>query len=424
MTFDIQEIRSKCSECNRNAPSNAPTPSVPATPPLTPFEQIFADFFEFGGHHYLVVGDRLSGWSEIFSTPSGSSCSGAHGLIKCLRSLFSVFGVPEELSSDGGPEFTSSVTKEFLTKWNVRHRISSAYHPQSNGQAEVAVKSAKRLLRSNTGPNGSLNSDELVTALPQYQNTPDPDCNLSPAQILFGKPLRDSMSFINKLEKYSNPHIRTTWREAWADKENALKVRFAKTSESLNEHTRKLKPLKVGDKCIIQNQTGPYPKKWHHTGTVVEVGEYDQYTIKVDGSGRLTKRNRRFLREYKPASMHIKNNLPLKDNARIDVGINEDKEEPTDFIPPPPPLTFDNGHNIDEQDNYREPLSDNISSSPLSLSTDPCIDNHDGNEEYSFREEQNIPRAIKRLLPHNNPGQKEKTTAPENGRLTRSGKYL
>ena len=45
MTFDIQEIRSKCSECNRNAPSNAPTPSVPATPPLTPFEQIFADFF-------------------------------------------------------------------------------------------------------------------------------------------------------------------------------------------------------------------------------------------------------------------------------------------------------------------------------------------------------------------------------------------
>ena len=157
---------------------------------------------------------------------------------------------------------------------------------------------------------------------------------------------------------------------------------------------------------------------------MVEVGEYDQYTIKVDGSGRLTKRNRRFLREYKPASMHIKNNLPLKDNARIDVGINEDKEEPTDFIPPPPPLTFDNGHNIDEQDNYREPLSDNISSSPLSLSTDPCINNHDGNEEYSFREEQNIPRAIKRLLPHNNPGQKEKTTAPENGRLTRSGKYL
>ena len=347
MTFDIQEIRSKCSECNRNAPSNAPTPSVPATPPLTPFEQIFADFFEFGGHHYLVVGDRLSGWSEIFSTPSGSSCSGAHGLIKCLRSLFSVFGVPEELSSDGGPEFTSSVTKEFLTKWNVRHRISSAYHPQSNGRAEVAVKSAKRLLRSNIGPNGSLNSDALVTALLQYRNTPDPDCKLSPAQIIFGKPLKDSMSFINRLEKYSNPHIRTTWREAWADKENALRVRFAKTSDTLNEHSKGLKPMKVGDKCIIQNQTGPYPKKWHHTGTIVEVGEHEQYIIKVDGSGRLTKRNRRFLREYKPASMHIRSNLPLKNNANFDLRINEDKEEVTNFNLPPTPPTHDIDPNID-----------------------------------------------------------------------------
>ena len=55
MTLDIQETRSKCLQCNRNAPSQAPIPSEPAVPPLTPFEQIFADFFEFGGHHYLVA---------------------------------------------------------------------------------------------------------------------------------------------------------------------------------------------------------------------------------------------------------------------------------------------------------------------------------------------------------------------------------
>ena len=149
MSFDIQERRSRCRECNRNAPSQAPIPSEPAVPPLTPFEQIFADFCEFGGHHYLVAGDRLSGWCEIFSTPTGSAWSGARGLIKCLRTLFSVFGVPVELSSDGGPEFSASLTKEFLEKWNVKHRVSSAYFPQSNGRAEVAVKSTKRLLRSN-----------------------------------------------------------------------------------------------------------------------------------------------------------------------------------------------------------------------------------------------------------------------------------
>ena len=57
MTASIQETRSRCAECNRNAPSQAPLPSEPATPPSTPFEQVFGDFFEFGGHHYLVIGD-------------------------------------------------------------------------------------------------------------------------------------------------------------------------------------------------------------------------------------------------------------------------------------------------------------------------------------------------------------------------------
>ena len=179
MTLDIQETRSKCRECNRNAPSQAPMPSIQSTPPLTPFEQIFADFFEYGGHHYLITGDRLSGWTEVFSTPTGSVWSGARGLIACLRSSFATFGVPDELSSDGGPEFAAGVTKNFLETWDVKHRKSAAYNPQSNGRAEVAVKSAKRLLMSNIGPNGSLNSDKFIRALLQLRNTPDPDCNLS-----------------------------------------------------------------------------------------------------------------------------------------------------------------------------------------------------------------------------------------------------
>ena len=117
-----------------------------------------------------MTGDRLSGWPEIFSTPCGSSQAGARGLIACLRKFFDTFGVPEELSSDGGPEFTAGITREFLDKWGVKHRVSSAYNPQSNGRAEVAVKSAKRLLRSNIGPTGSLDNDKLLRALLQLRN--------------------------------------------------------------------------------------------------------------------------------------------------------------------------------------------------------------------------------------------------------------
>ena len=76
------------------------------------------------------------------------------------------------------------------------------------------MKTAKPLLLSNTGPTGSLDHDRLLRAMLQLRDTPDPDCNLSPAQTIFGRPLKDSFSFVNRLEKFSNPHIRPLWRQA------------------------------------------------------------------------------------------------------------------------------------------------------------------------------------------------------------------
>ncbi len=195
-----------------------------------------------------------------------------------------------------------SATETFLRSWNVRHRISSVSFPQSNGRAEVAVKMAKRLLMSNTGPTGNLNHDGFLKAILQLRSTPDPDCNLSPEQIIFGRPLRDSFSFINRLEKFSNPHIRPLWRQAWTAKEDALRTRISRTTEALQTHSRPLRPLTTGDRVFLQNQQGHNATKWDRSGLVVDSLGNDQYRVKVDGSGRLTLRNRRFLRAYTPVS--------------------------------------------------------------------------------------------------------------------------
>ena len=108
------------------------------------------------------------------SWDSTSRCS---GLIAARIALFATFGGPEKLSSDGGPEFSSAGTADFLTRWEVRRRTSSAYFLQSNGRAEEAIKTAKRMLMDNAvDPNGSLNNDGLLRALLQACNTPDPEC--------------------------------------------------------------------------------------------------------------------------------------------------------------------------------------------------------------------------------------------------------
>ena len=296
MSQDIPNTRDGCTDCNRNAPSQAASAPLPSTPPLSPFESVFADFFDFRGCHYLVVGDRLSGWVEVLSSTAGTTLAGSAALVRHLRSFLPTFGVPEEISSDSGPEFIAKSTQDFLCLWGVRHCLSFVSFPQSNGRAEVAVKSAKLLLMSNTGPTGRLDHDRFLRAILQLCNTQDPDCNLSPAQIILSRPLRDSLSFVNRLEKFSIPHIRPLWRQAWEAKEEALRKCITRTTKSLKTHSRPLRPLSLGDKVFLQNQQGPNPTKWDRSGVVVESASHDQYRLKVDGSGPITLRNLRFLR--------------------------------------------------------------------------------------------------------------------------------
>ena len=141
-----------------------------------------------------------------------------------------------------------------------------------------------------------------MKAILQLRNTPDPDCGVSPAEIVFGRRLRDNLLFTDYCNRKS---YSKRWQEAWSAKEEALRARFVRSTEELNKHARDLPPLQPGEKCFIQNQTGNHAKKWHHTGTVVDVLPCNKYGVRVDGSGRLTHRNRRFLKAYKPVQMTI-----------------------------------------------------------------------------------------------------------------------
>ena len=50
---------------------------------------------------------------------------GAQGLIDVLRQTFATYGIPDELSSDGGPEFVAHTTRQLLHNWEIHHRLSS-----------------------------------------------------------------------------------------------------------------------------------------------------------------------------------------------------------------------------------------------------------------------------------------------------------
>ena len=78
-----------------------------------------------------------------------------------------------------------------MKEWNVSHRFSSFYFPYSNPHAEMGVPTEKRMLRENSTPGGSLDTNIFLRALLCHRNTPDRDTGRSPAQVVFGRHIKD-----------------------------------------------------------------------------------------------------------------------------------------------------------------------------------------------------------------------------------------
>lgn len=308
----IQRTRDCCDTCWKIAPSQSNLPPIAPIVPTSPFEAIASDYFHLHGYSYLVTVDRFSNWPHITKVEHNATTAGAKGLIRALKRSFATFGVPYELSSDGGPEFVARETTDFIRRWGVQHRLSSAYHPRSNGRAEVAVKAMKRLLRDNVSSDGEIDSESFTRAILQFRNTPDPTSKLSPAEIVFGRTIRDVLPVKPPMQIFDCASVKPSWRHLWRRREGALQTRSVKQMETLSCKSRQIDPLALGDTCRVQNQTGQFPTRWDKTGTVVQTSDNNQYVIKVFGSNRLTLRNRKYLRRVGPVSVV---DIPVRHSA-------------------------------------------------------------------------------------------------------------
>ena len=195
---------------------------------------------------------------------------------------------------------TSDVFQKSLKAWGIRQCLSAAYNPHSNCRAELAVKTGKRLLRDNVGPGATLNTDRFMRAVMQFRNTPMQDCRRSPAQMVFGRAMRD---FIPSMPHKYEPA--KDWVVTQEYRERTLALKREADHKRWSQKTKNLGMLEVGTPVMIQNQTGNNPTKWDKTGVVLENKPHSQVLVRVDGSRRVTLRNRRFIRELDPSLLSM-----------------------------------------------------------------------------------------------------------------------
>jgi len=93
------------------------------------------------------------------------------------------FGVPADISSDRGPQFTSQLWAEVAKLLGIRHHRTTAYHPQANGLVERFHRHLKASLRARlTGPNWL---DELPWVLLGIRTAPKEDVGASSAELVY-----------------------------------------------------------------------------------------------------------------------------------------------------------------------------------------------------------------------------------------------
>uniref|UniRef100_A0AAV2JSQ4 Integrase catalytic domain-containing protein n=1 Tax=Knipowitschia caucasica TaxID=637954 RepID=A0AAV2JSQ4_KNICA len=136
--------------------------------------------------------DRTTRWPEVVPLSSTTSADVARAFIYLWVARF---GVPPDLTSDRGPQFTSELWTSVAGSLGVKLHRTTAYHPQANGLCERFHRTMKCALRASLVDNSCV--DRLPWVLLGLRSAPKEDLRSSSAELVLGQTLRVPGEFLH-----------------------------------------------------------------------------------------------------------------------------------------------------------------------------------------------------------------------------------
>ncbi|XP_013624645.1 PREDICTED: uncharacterized protein K02A2.6-like [Brassica oleracea var. oleracea] len=141
----------------------------------------------YKNEYILVAVDYVSKWVEAIASPTNDARV-VTNMFKTI--IFPRFRVPRVVISDGGTHFINKVFQGLLKKNSVKHKVATAYHPQTSGQVEVPNREIKSILHKTVGTTRKAWSFKLDDALWAYRTAYNTPLGTTPYLLVYAKERR------------------------------------------------------------------------------------------------------------------------------------------------------------------------------------------------------------------------------------------
>uniref|UniRef100_A0A9J8B112 Gypsy retrotransposon integrase-like protein 1 n=1 Tax=Cyprinus carpio carpio TaxID=630221 RepID=A0A9J8B112_CYPCA len=317
----VSKFCRSCAACQIAGKPNQKLPVAPLRPiPVMrePFERLLLDCVgplpkSKSGHEYIL---SIMCTSTRFPEAIPLRSTKAHIIVRELIKFCTVFGLPKVIQTDQGTNFTSKLFSQTLTQFGIKHKLSSAFHPQSQGAVERFHQTLKTMLRTYCFSSGKDWAESLPFLMFAIREAEQESLGFSPADLVFGHTVRGPLKVLSEqlLAKDAMPvtvldyvssfreRLHRAWdlaREHLTATQSKMKAWYDKksVSRSFQPNDEVLVLLPAPGSSLHAKFTGPYSVKEKLSDTDYVVSTPDrQRKTRVCHINML----KRFVRDSKP----------------------------------------------------------------------------------------------------------------------------